>query len=367
MENKLAKTYQDLINVQRAGKRSVVMTSMKPTANDLNELDTEAIVLSDDALLKILENQPDHALHKLAWSSLETAEVICHQDAWTGLTLFEPIYPKPEIIIFGGGHISLSLAEFAAKVGFDVTLIDDRPYFANKTRFPFAKNVICDSYEHCFDHLTLNESTYVVIATRGHKHDMLCLRNLLQYRTAFIGMLGSRRRVKIVRDQLLADGFAQENIDRVQSPVGLEINAITPEEIAISIVSQLVFFKRQAHTKNRQLKSKASGLEYEQIVIEELAKESLEPYAIATIISAKGSVPRKAGAKMIVFLDGRTVGSVGGGCSEGFVIQESRYLMHSGGFKIVHVDMTGNDQEDDEMYCGGLIEVLIQAWPTAIR
>ncbi len=127
------------------------------------------------------------------------------------LYLIEPYFPESHLIVLGGGHIAVPLTQLAHLVGFSITVIDDRPYFANHHRFPNANNVICESFDKCFDLIDLNESSFVVIVTRGHKHDITCLRNVLTYNTAYVGMIGSKRRVRGVMDQLLNEVFSKKS------------------------------------------------------------------------------------------------------------------------------------------------------------
>jgi xanthine dehydrogenase accessory factor len=271
----------------------------------------------------------------------------------------EPYTPQPQLIIFGGGHIAVPLADFAARTGFGVTVVDDRPKFANSARFPTADRVICESFEKAFDSLDFHQATYVVIVTRGHRHDQTCLENTLAKRTAYTGMIGSRRRLAIVFEDLKRQGFDADALANVHSPIGLKINAVTPEEIAVAILAELIQVRRSVPAAAGQDKKcyKDNDLD----VLRALAANENEPKAIVTVIATKGSAPRKAGAKMIIYPDGRTVGSIGGGCSEGEVIVKGRSLIRKGSGYITHrVDLTGEAAEDEGMVCGGIMDVLIE-------
>ena len=139
-------------------------------------------------------------------------------------------YYKPEerLIILGGGHVSWPLALFGAECGFAVTVVDDRPSFANRERFPKARQILCESFERCFDKLHITSSDYVAVVTRGHRYDMECLRKLLSGREpAYVGMMGSKRRVAGVRELLLSEGYKKEAIDRIHMPIGLSIGALS--------------------------------------------------------------------------------------------------------------------------------------------
>lgn len=274
------------------------------------------------------------------------------------MLLLEPYFPKPRLIIFGGGHVAKPLAEFGAKIGLSVTVIDDRPSFANKNRFPEASAVICDSFQAAFQRVKPREADYIVIVTRGHRYDELCLRLAMKYNTAYLGMIGSKRRVKAMKDMLLEENYSPESLERVNSPIGLDIGAVTPEEIAISIIAEVISHRRKPKTTASTVKFNMP--EFDEDVIHQLLSASQDPRALVTIITTKGSVPRKAGAKMLVWQDGKTLGSIGGGCSEAAVITVAQNLYESQSYVLHRVDMTGNAAEDDGMVCGGIMDVLIE-------
>ena len=272
-------------------------------------------------------------------------------------TVVEPFFPEERLIVLGGGHVALPVVEFGAKIGFSVIVVDDRLSFANTERFPLAKQVICDSFEHALDDLKLKENDYVVIITRGHRHDTTCLKKICSdIEPGYVGMIGSKRRTAIVKETLVEEGFDQERLNRVHTPIGLSIGAITPEEIAISIMAELISHKRLGRAEKKT--SNRSDVDYD--VMEVLANEVNVPKAILTIIQSKGSVPRGAGAKMIVYEDGRILGSIGGGCSEAAVLTTARRLIGSKTYQVVDVDLTGDAAEEEGMVCGGIMTVLIE-------
>ena len=157
----------------------------------------------------------------------------------------EPILPQPMLYIFGGGHVSMALAQAAHTAGFDIGVVDDRGTFANAERFPMARELYT-SYEEAFARLQPNASTYVVIVTRGHKDDMRVLAWAANTDARYIGMIGSKRKVLSVYEALEKEGVAPEKLERVYAPVGLEIGALTPAEIAISITAELIAVRRHA-------------------------------------------------------------------------------------------------------------------------
>ena len=172
----------------------------------------------------------------------------------------EPILPQPTLYIFGGGHVSMALAQSAHTAGFAIVVVDDRESFANSTRFPMA-NEIFTSFEDAYAKLQPNASSYLVIVTRGHKDDMRVLAWAVNTDAKYIGMIGSKRKVLSVYEALEKEGYAPDRFASVHAPVGLEIGALTPEEIAISITAELIAIRRHASNlphKAVQLASAAS-------------------------------------------------------------------------------------------------------------
>lgn len=277
------------------------------------------------------------------------------------MILVEPFFQEERMILLGGGHVSLALAEFAAKTGFSVTVADDRPTFANSVRFPWAREVLCESFGTAIEHLKIRPSDYVVILTRGHRWDGECLKKLYQCPdTAYLGMIGSKRRVKSLKEQLVEEGIESKWLERLHSPVGLDIGAVTPEEIAVSILAEVIEAKRKPCHGVYQ----CSQSDVDMRVVQELAciPESRKDMgkAVVTILETKGSVPRKAGAKMIVYRDGFLSGTIGGGCAEASLLGRARALIGTGSFEICEVDMTGTIAEEEGMVCGGTMKVLIE-------
>ena len=157
----------------------------------------------------------------------------------------EPILPQPLLYLFGGGHVSTAVAKVAAAAGFGIGIIDDREAFANQERFPMAQEIFT-SYEDAFAKLQPNASSYLVIVTRGHKEDMRVLAWAVRTPARYIGMIGSKRKVISVYKALEQEGYRSEEFERVYAPMGLEIGALSPEEIAISIVAELIAVRRSA-------------------------------------------------------------------------------------------------------------------------
>jgi len=152
----------------------------------------------------------------------------------------EPVEPEAMLVLFGAGHISTFVAPFARAVGFRVSVIDDREEFANPGRFPDADRILVCPLSEAFDRIDVTPFTYLVIVTRGHVHDRDALRAALATRPAYLGMIGSRRKRDLIYAALTEEGVAAEDLRRVHCPIGISIGAETPQEIAISIVAELI-------------------------------------------------------------------------------------------------------------------------------
>jgi len=145
------------------------------------------------------------------------------------------------VYLFGAGHVSRPVAELAAMVDFRTIVLDDREEFANNERFPKADQiVVLPSYDDVFAGLEIGGDSYLVIVTRGHLHDKTVLEQSLRTDAGYVGMIGSRRKQRLVYDELLGKGFCEDDLNRVHNPIGLDIAAETPEEIAVSIVAELI-------------------------------------------------------------------------------------------------------------------------------
>jgi xanthine dehydrogenase accessory factor len=159
--------------------------------------------------------------------------------------LVEPVGAEEKLIIFGGGHISKALVEFCHRLDFEITITDDREQFTSADRFPAVAHRLAAPFEEQFDKLQIDSNTSLVIVTRGHTHDEICMERALGTPAKYIGLVGSRTKVAVFRAHLREKGFADEQIDRVECPCGLDIGAETPEEIAISIAARLVEVRRR--------------------------------------------------------------------------------------------------------------------------
>jgi len=187
--------------------------------------------------------QPKHLTFSLGQDAAYDNGLICGGQ----LNVFvEPIIPQPRAFIFGAGHVSKSLSKVASLAGFATVIVDDREQFANSERFPEAEEVHAAEYEQIFPKLEINSSSYLIIVTRGHRDDMRVLEWALRTPARYISMIGSKRKVIGVMKELAKNGLPAEAFDRLHAPMGLEIGAISPEEIAVSVVAEMIAVRRNA-------------------------------------------------------------------------------------------------------------------------
>lgn len=155
------------------------------------------------------------------------------------------LQPKEEVLIFGAGHIAICVSKLAKMVGFKVTIIDDREEFANQDRFPEADEIVTEDIERALTHIKITPSTYIIIVTRGHLQDQEVLASVIKSKAAYLGMIGSRKKNATIFQQLTEKGIFQEELNKVHAPIGINIKAQTPEEIAISIMAEIIQVRRE--------------------------------------------------------------------------------------------------------------------------
>jgi len=333
--------YTELMGSLAAGKGAAVLSSYAPGGSIVKRV----ALTGEDAELDSLACDP------AAVTDGPVTHVMKEDGA---LVVAERYLPRPRLVILGGGHIALALTAMARACEFYTLVFDDRPMFANPERFPDANEVICDDFSRLFERIGIRETDYVVIVTRGHKHDTECLEGLLKSPSpAYTGMIGSRRRVAIVMKQLAEAGYPKERLDAVFSPIGLRIGAVTPAEISVSILSEIIRVKRVD-------RAEAESLSCDLETAARLAEAGGKADALITILETHGSVPRETGAKMSMTYEGAIVGTIGGGCAESGVMQEARTLIREGGWRVMTVDMT-DSAEEDGMVCGGQMAVMLES------
>lgn len=261
----------------------------------------------------------------------------------------ERLEHEKKIVVCGAGHVSIPIIKLGRMIGCRVTCIDDRPSFAGNARTAGADLVLCDSFENALNAIPGDKDTFFVIVTRGHRWDQECLKLISARPHAYIGLMGSRKRVRLVKENLMKAGVSKDVLDSVHTPIGLNIGAETPEEIAVAVMAEII------EVKNRQ----GRGAGYPDEILEALGKPGRK--VLLTIVARRGSAPRSVGTKMLVLSDG-CVGTIGGGCAEALLIQKSRDILsgESSRPQLCPVDLTEEDAAESGMVCGGTLEVLLE-------
>lgn len=245
------------------------------------------------------------------------------------------------LIICGGGHVGLELAYIGARLEFEVIIIDDREEFANRERFPMAAEALCMPFLEALDQLGSRKDDYFVLVTRGHSFDRECLERVLSGQFAYVGMIGSKGKVKAVKEYLLEAGVSAQLLEQVHAPIGLPIGGQTPAELAVSIAAQLVQERVRLGTA--------------------VSAPPENPGVLCTIVKKIGSAPRGVGAWLHVASDGTVSGTIGGGPAEGQAVSDARELWRSGCGLLRRVYDMSPGAKDLGMVCGGKIEVELKA------
>ncbi len=253
--------YEEIVKLRQEGRRGAVATIVN-VRGSIPSFETAKMLVRDDgsifgtigggcveaevwqAAREVMESEkPRSMTFNLNQDPKYDTGLVC------GGTLdifIEPVLPPASLYIFGAGHVSVNLYEVARRAGFDVTVIDDREAYASRERFPQAREVIAEDFDKAMAHITPSEQSYIVIVTRGHRDDMRVLRWAVQTRARYIGMIGSKRKTITIFRELIAEGIPEHLFERVHAPVGLDIGAITPEEIAVAITAELIAERRHA-------------------------------------------------------------------------------------------------------------------------
>ena len=261
--------YEEIVHLRQTGRRGAVATIVNARGS-IPSFRTAKMLVRDDG--SILGTNRGGCLEAEVWQAApevmqserpRTLTFDLNNDPKfdTGLVcggtleiFIEPILPPADLYIFGAGHVAKSLYHVARIAGFDVTIVDDREGFANRENFPDAQQVIAEDFDEAMAKISPGESAYIVIVTRGHRDDMRVLRWAVQTRARYVGMIGSRRKTISIFKELQKEGLPENLFARVHAPVGLDIGAITPEEIAVSITAELIAKRRNVERELPHMK-----------------------------------------------------------------------------------------------------------------
>ena len=253
--------YEQIVELRRQGRRGAVATIVN-VRGSIPSFKTAKMLVRDDG--SIVGTIGGGCVEADVWQAARevmelerprTLKFDLNQDPKydTGLVcggtleiFIEPILPPALLYIFGAGHVALNVCRSAASAGFEVIVTDDRSSYATKERFPAARDVHALEFDEAMQKLDPNESSYIVIVTRGHRDDMRILRWAVQTRARYVGMIGSKRKVIEIFKALRAEGLPENLFERVHAPIGLDIGAVTPEEIGVAITAELIALRRHA-------------------------------------------------------------------------------------------------------------------------
>lgn len=253
--------FEELVRLRRAGRKCALATIIQVNGSIPSYRGAKLLVRDDGSILgtvgggcveadvwsaarEVLETGTPRRLNfSLGQEAAYDNGLICGGQLEVYV---EPVLPQPHAFIFGAGHISRSLSKIASTAGFATVIVDDRDSFANRERFPEAEAIHAGEYESVLPLLEVNDTSYLIIVTRGHRDDMRVLRWAVGAKARYIAMIGSRRKVIEVVKELEKEGIPSEAFEKVFSPMGLEIGAVTPEEIAVSVVAEMIAVRRNA-------------------------------------------------------------------------------------------------------------------------
>ncbi|HUU46427.1 MAG TPA: XdhC/CoxI family protein [Acidobacteriota bacterium] len=287
-------------------------------------------------------------------------------DTLAAEVMFSTCGPPEMVWIFGAGHVGRALAPVLPPLGFRVTVCDDRAEYVTPQSFPdpFTRRVgdFADLAAEC----AVRPGSWAVLVTRGHEHDEQILRRLAPSPPPYVGMIGSQRRAGTVRRNLATEGIPSDFLESICTPIGLDIGADSPAEIAVAIAAELVAVRRGAHPRMAPSRSDVppwadtSGLrDLWQRVLTVL--DDGKPVVLATVVSRRGSAPRGVGAQMALFADGSITGTIGGGCGEEEVRSAARRMIAAGERpRLLTIDLTGDASGAANGICGGRYTVFLE-------
>jgi xanthine dehydrogenase accessory factor len=261
--------YEEIVALRRGGRRGALATIIN-VRGSIPSFNTAKMLVRDDgsivgtigggcveaevwqAAREVMEQEKPRTLtFNLNQNPKYDTGLVC---GGTLEVYVEPVQPIPVLYLFGAGHVAYNVYRVAKMAGFDVVVIDDRESYANAERFPDAREVIAENFDQAVKRVAPNENSYVVIVTRGHRDDMRILRWAVQTDARYLGMIGSKRKVITIYKELEKEGVPAHLFEKVMAPIGLEIGAVTPEEIAVSIVGELIARKRNVEAPGRPKK-----------------------------------------------------------------------------------------------------------------
>ncbi len=259
--------FEEIVRLRREGSKAALATVVKWLGSTPRRDHAKMLVFEDGSTMgsigggsteaaaveearRVLETEKA-SLTKFTLTQEEAARdgLIC---GGTVEVFVEPILPDPKVLLMGGGHLAQAIAEAAQQVGFKVSVVDDRASFANRERFPEVEETIVAPFKESLDNIDVSENSFILIVTRGHGYDQVALEEAIQTPARYVGLVGSRRKIRIILKNLLDQGIPPEAFSRLYAPIGLEIGSETPQEIAVSVVAELIALRKGVHQRSKK-------------------------------------------------------------------------------------------------------------------
>ena len=259
--------YKEIVRLRREGKKAALATIVRRQGSTPRKSQAKMLIREDGSSIgSIGGGQTEAAVLREAERVMETGQAslqkyrLTQEDAevdglicgGTVEVFVEPILPDPKVAIMGAGHIGQTIAEAAHRVGFKVAVVDDRESFANRERFPEAEEITVAPFEEGLDSITVSQNSFILIVTREHGYDQKVLEKAIQTPARYIGLLGSRGKVQVIVKGLLDQGIPPQSFSRLYAPIGVRIGSETPEEIAVSVVAELIAIYRGVHERSEE-------------------------------------------------------------------------------------------------------------------
>ncbi|UCF36631.1 MAG: XdhC family protein [Acidobacteriota bacterium] len=265
MKNRPVDIFEQIVQIRASGRRAALATIVRRVGSAPRKDAARMLILDDGSSVgsvgggcveaqiwqeahEVMETgQPRFVSYELNEDDAENEGLICGGRVDIFL---EPIMSDPNLTILGAGHLGKATAELAVNVGFNVTVIDDRASFASAERFPDGTRVLVREFAQGLSDLELGSNSFILIVTRGHKHDLIATETAIQTPARYVGLVGSRRKIKLIVETLIEKGFTPQHFKNLFAPIGLEIGSETPEEIAVSVVAELIAIRKGRHERS---------------------------------------------------------------------------------------------------------------------
>ncbi len=259
--------YSEIVRVRKEGRRAALATIVRRLGSTPRKDHAKMLVYDDGSFIgsvgggcteaevwqaakRVIEgSQPAYLKYELTEEDAENEGLVC---GGTVEIFVEPILSEPKVILMGAGHVAQAIAKVADLVGFQVAVADDRESFASRERFPQSQEIVLAPFEECLQQIAVTENSFLLVVTRGHRHDQIALEQAIQTRARYVGLIGSRRKIQLIVENLLRKGYGAETFDRLYAPIGLEIGSETPEEIAVSVMGELIAILKGVHQRHKK-------------------------------------------------------------------------------------------------------------------